>query len=302
MLFSKAYPDYNSVIYHVHVPKSGGSSVRENLSIYFKDYQVLRILEPSINHYYGNQINSFTDYKEENKIKKWLNKFSIIRKTIYLKNFIKKFYSQNDNLLLRDFSLLSTKEKQDLRFISSIQERMSIPNILGKNYLKIMIIRDPVLRIQSYYFQAKKRNKTKHGNNRSQDIRKPHMLAADKYDINDFIKYLYDEKPYLVSNPNCICLSGTQDFLTTKKIIDTEFFLAAPIEQLNNFLQLISIKLLKEKKKKQFQKYNSYKHNPENILISEKLIERIKLTNKADIDLKKHIELEFQNILNDQKL
>jgi hypothetical protein len=78
MLFSKAYPDYNSVIYHVHVPKSGGSSVRENLSIYFKDYQVLRILEPSINHYYGNQINSFTDYKEENKIKKWLNKCLVV--------------------------------------------------------------------------------------------------------------------------------------------------------------------------------------------------------------------------------
>ena len=70
MLFSKAYIDYNSVIYHVHVPKSGGSSVRECLAKYFKDYQFLRLNEPSINHYYSNQINSFVDYKNKNIIKK----------------------------------------------------------------------------------------------------------------------------------------------------------------------------------------------------------------------------------------
>ena len=193
------------------------------------------------------------------------------------------------------------EEKQKLRFISSNQERMSIPNILGKNYLKIMIIRDPISRIQSYYFQAKKMNKTKHDNNKSQDIRKPYMLAADKYDINDFIKYLYNERPFIVSNPNCICLSGTQDFLTAKKIIDSEFFLAAPIEQLDDFLQLINIKLFQGEYKKNFKEYNLGMNNPQNLLISKELIEKIKLTNKADIDLKKHIELEFNDILNDQK-
>jgi|TARA_B110000444_G_scaffold247820_1_gene270916 hypothetical protein len=299
MLFNKAYIDYNSVIYHVHIPKSGGTTVRENLSQYFKDNQVLRILEPNYNHYYSNQINSFIDYKDKNKVKKWLKKFSLIKKTIYLKNFIKNSYNKNDNLIYRDFHLLSTKEKRDLRFISSIQERMTIPNILGKNYLKIMIIRDPISRIQSYYFQAKKKNKIKNNNNKSQDIRKPYMLAADKYDINDFIKYLYNERPFIVSNPNCICLSGTQDFLTAKKIIDSEFFLAAPIEKLDDFLQLINMKLFQDENKKKLKKYNLGMNNPKNFLISKELIEKIKLTNKADIDLKEHIELEFNNILND---
>lgn len=300
MLFSKAYIDYNSVIYHVHIPKSGGSSVRECLAKYFKDYQFLRLNEPSINHYNNNQINSIVDHKNENKIKKWLKQNSITKKYIYLAKFIKDFYNKNENLIFRDFHLLSTKEKQDLRFISSFQERMFIPNILGKNYLKIMIIRDPVSRIQSYYFQAKKRNKKKHDDNKSQNISKPYMIAADKYDIDDFIKYLYDERPYVVNNPNCVCLSGTQDFLITKTIIDTEFFLAAPIEQLDKFLQLITIKLFKEKKNEQFQRYNTGENNPKKILISDKLIERIKLSNKADIDLKNHIELEFNNILNNQ--
>ena len=51
-----------------------------------------------------------------------------------------------------------------------------------------------------------------------------------------------------------------------------------------------------------FQKYNVGTNNDEKIVISEKLIEKIKFTNKADIDLKAHIELEFNNILNDQTI
>ena len=127
------------------------------------------------------------------------------------------------------------------------------------------------------------------------------MIAADKYDINDFIKYLYDERPFIVSNPNCVCLSGTNDFLTAKKIIDSEFFLAAPIEKLDQFLELIFLKLFSKKKIK-FQKYNVGTINDEKILISEKLIEKIKLTNKADIDLKGQIDLEFIIILNEQTI
>ena len=35
MLFNKTAVDYNSIVLFVHVPKSGGSSVRENLIKYF---------------------------------------------------------------------------------------------------------------------------------------------------------------------------------------------------------------------------------------------------------------------------
>ena len=301
MLYDKVYVDYNSIILHVHIPKSGGTTVRENLVKLFKDYQVLRINEPNMNHYLSNQIDSFIDNKDKYQIKRWLKKFAITKKIIHIKNSIKNFYNRDENSIFRDFYALSTKEKQDLRFISLLQERMTIPNILGKNYLKTLIIRDPVSRIQSYYFQSKKKNKIKHDNNRSHHITKPYMVAADKYNINDFIKYLYDERPFIVSNPNCVCLSGTNDFLNTKKIIDTEFFLAAPIEQLDKFLNLILIKLF-HKKEMKFQKYNVGTNNDEKIVISEKLIEKIKFTNKADIDLKAHIELEFNNILNDQTI
>ena len=301
MLYNKIFSDYNSIILHVHIPKSGGSTVRENLVKLFKDYQVLRINESNMNHYLSGRIDSFIDYKDEYRIKKWLKKFTIIKKIVHIKNSIKNFYNRDENSIFRDFYSLTTKEKQDLRFISLLQERMTVPNILGKNYLKTLIIRDPISRIQSYYFQSKKKNKIKHDNNRSHHITKSYMVAADKYNINDFIKYLYDEKPWIVSNPNCVCLSGTNDFLITKKIIDTEFFLAAPIEKLDKFLELILIKLFSKNKIK-FQKYNVGTNNDEKIIISEKLIEKIKLTNKADIELKNYIELEFNNILNDQTI
>jgi len=286
MLFSKAYSDYNSVILHVHIPKSGGTSVRENLVKYFNDNQVLRMPEPGINHFFGNTINSVFESKEENEIKKWLkNNLPLIRAVMKIKNFSKNFFKKNDNFIFRDYYSLTTKEKQSLRFISSNQERITVPNIPGKHFLKIMTIRDPVSRIQSYYYEAKKNIKAT----------KPYQIVASKYGINDFIKYLYDEEPYMVSNPYCICLSGTQDFLISKKIIDTEFFLAAPIERLNDFLHLLSIKIFNEKKK--LQKYQVSDTNTKKIIISDEFVDRIISTNKEDIDLKKHIESEFKNIL-----
>jgi len=216
-------------------------------------------------------------------------KFPIIKKIIKVKNSTKNLFKNNDDFIFRDYYSLTTEEKQKLRFISSNQERMSVPNILGKHFLKIMTIRDPISRIQSRYFEARSRVKPS----------KPYQIAAFKYDINGFINYLYDKEPYMVNNPYCICLSGTQDFLITKKIIDSDFFLAAPIEKLDEFLHLLSAKIFLEKK--EFKKFRVSNINPKKNIISDKLIDRIISTNKSDINLKKHIESEFENILNNHK-
>lgn len=102
MLFSKAYSDYNSVILHVHIPKSGGTSVRENLVKYFNDNQVLRMPEPGINHFIGNKINSVFESKEENEIKKWLkNNLPLIRAVMKIKNFSKNFFKKNNNFIFK---------------------------------------------------------------------------------------------------------------------------------------------------------------------------------------------------------
>jgi len=74
MLFLSTYVDYNSVLFYVHVPKSGGTSVRENLIKFFNHDQIIRLAEPGINHYIGKQINSSYEPKDENKTKKWLKK------------------------------------------------------------------------------------------------------------------------------------------------------------------------------------------------------------------------------------
>lgn len=285
MLYYKSFVDHNSVIFYLHLPKSGGTSVRLNLSKFFNENQIIRLYEPSINHFVGKQTNDFLKKSKKN---------FIIEKKIKIKNYIKKLFQkkksqlnrwgENENILLRDFDSLKNNEKQNLKLIITSTERMTDPSILGKHFLKILTIRDPISRLQSYYFEAKNKNLTK-----------PYQIIASKYDINDFIKYLYNEKPYMVSNPYCVCLTGTQDFLIAKKKIDTEFFLAAPIEQLNNFLELIRMKFCFEKK--EFTRYRVSKLNPERTIISDKLLDKIISTNKADIDLKKHIEIEFKKIL-----
>jgi len=290
MLFFDSYIDYNSVLFYIHIPKSGGTSVRQNLAQFFNDDQVIRLIEPSINHYIGNKINSSYESENEKKINIWLKKkIPLIKKIIKFKNFSKNFFKKNDDSIFRNFDSLTTEEKQKLRLISSNQERMCAPNILGKHILKITTIRDPISRVQSYYFEAKRDDKAK----------KPYQIAASKYDINSFIKYLYDNEPLMVNNPYCVCLSGTKNFLITKKIIDNEFFLAAPVEKLDEFLHLLSTKIFSIKK--EFKKFRVSNNNPKKNIISDELTDRILSTNKADSCLKKYIETEFENILNNYK-
>lgn len=283
MLFEKAFIDYNSVLVFVHVPKSGGSTVRENLSKYFKKDQILKIQEPSINHYYSKEINSDFRYENKNPISRWLKTFPIIKKILKSRNSLNDLF--NNGEYLKNFYSLTADELQKIRFISCLQERFNIPPILGKNFLKITIIRNPVDRIQSYYFYA--RQKKNLGS-------KPYIKAANKYDINDFIHYLYDNRPYMVKNPYSVCISGTEDFSIAKKVIDAEFFLAAPIEKMNEFSEILTLKLFS--KKLVFDKVNIGLKNKKKIIISDKLVELINSTNQADINLKNHIEKEFDII------
>ena len=150
--------------------------------------------------------------------------------------------------------------------------------------MKIMTIRNPVDRIQSDYFEVKKSR----GN-------KPITLAAKKYNIDDWIKYLYDNRPFMLCNPYSSSISGIQDFEIARKIIDNEFYLVSPIEKIEEFYQILTLKFFGKSDK--LKTMNIGKFNPKKIIINDKIINEIKNTNKVDINLKKYVETEFEKVL-----
>ena len=289
MLFSSSVIDYNSIFVLVHIPKSGGTSVRKNISIFFNEDQILRIGEPPINHYVGNQINSKSNYNASNKITNFIKKYPA---GIYISKLHKnlKFFFKKIDPIDKKFEDLSYEEKNNLRFISTYQERYTDPVISGKHFLRLLIIRDPVSRIQSYYFNCLKKKNSK----------KPYAKIAHKNDINYFIEYLYEFRPYMISNPYTVCLSGTNDYLSAKNIINKKFFLAAPQERINDFLYLINSRIF-HKNKQDIKKFNVNTLNSKKIIISDSLVRKIISTNQADINLKKYIESEFNSIFYNYK-
>ena len=275
--------DYNSIIFYVHIPKSGGSTIREGLMGYFNHNECLRIGEPYHTHYLNN---IYSDNKNEihlNKIKSLIK--SLIRKPYQLLK--KKFQLKNKhNLLFRDFYSLKTDELQKIRFISSIQERNNVPQILGKDYLYIMTIRNPLERIQSYYFEAR----------RNKDGKKPYILAAKKYNIDDFIKYMIDQRPFMVCNTYSRCISGSEKFEISRKIIEDKFYLVAPIERINEFSELLTLQFFGKSKK--FEKKRIGENNPNENIISDKIKELVISNNQVDIKLKEYVAEKFDKIYN----
>ncbi|WP_143323417.1 hypothetical protein [Candidatus Pelagibacter communis] len=137
--------DHNKIIFNVHIPKSGGSTIREGLLQYFNSNECLRFDIPSFTHYQNKNTFLQSEINNSNKIKLFLKKIpllNLIRNRIrYYKNSISL---KKKDPIFRDFYSLTQDELQKLRFISSTQERNVILPILGKNNPKDNIISDKV--------------------------------------------------------------------------------------------------------------------------------------------------------------
>ena len=73
-------------------------------------------------------------------------------------------------------------------------------------------------------------------------VNKPYILAANKYDINIFIKYLYDNHYNMIKNSYLVYISRTWYFLIAKEIIDTKYKILILI----NYAVLLKLFYLKE--------------------------------------------------------
>ncbi len=273
--------NHNVIIYFVHIPKSGGTTVREGLRSRFNEDEYISIPQASYSHYL-----SVKERKTESKTKTFLKRIALVREmnirlhkigSMFKPAPVVPFYS-------RKFYSLRYDERVKLRLIASHMERNRPPSIMGKDYFYVMSIRDPLQRIQSYYFYTKK-NDTGH---------KPYILAARKYGIDDFVQWMFDHAPFMVRNPYCRCVTGAECFEEAKATIDNEFYLAAPIERLDDFCRILTRQFFGEAVVFQAQRINS--DNPKEVAFSDKTVGILLERNNEDIKLKEHVAREFSRI------
>ena len=162
----------NSIIFYVHIPKSGGYTIREGLFKYFKREECLRLTEPGSSHY--KNIKNFDNFQSKDNlkiIKYEIKKIPLVVNIFNKINSLKKLINKKKiDPVFRDFNSLDKDQLKKLKFISSSRDRNKYEKINGKKNFYIMIIRNPLERLQSHYFHAR----------RNQTGKKPYILAAKK--------------------------------------------------------------------------------------------------------------------------
>ena len=86
--------DINKILCFVHIPKSGGSTLREGLFNYFNPNECLRLGVPLFTHYIdiNNTSNVQSEAKQTNNVKLYLKKIPLL-------NFIYDKIKNSKNLI-----------------------------------------------------------------------------------------------------------------------------------------------------------------------------------------------------------
>lgn len=269
MKYSRKKIDFSlNYIRLIHIPKTGGISIRSSFEDVLGQDVSLKLRDDRI-----NEINKSLFQKYHRKLKR---KLSVFRQEISGRYKSDRHYCENFD---------------DLKFVYGHSSLGNEPKQLKKEPLFICVVRDPLERLYSDY-QFTKKSAAK-SNRCSSDLKKEKALALD---FDAYVDFFYKLGNGNFFNTQSRYLSSSSDVKDVFRIIDEKIYLAAPIKDMQQFGEMLFANLLDEAPVIGYK--NQSTKSSTNISISSETMKKINTMFENDFKLYDYVDNEFQKLLN----